>query len=102
MVRKPLVLAHPVEATGPPLFQYLGDLVNQTELHNAAVAWLVQQSRTFKLRPNRFTPKEVAEAVGGGYTLLGRIAEKVAAEVTARGIPARYVKTGLKRHFELL
>lgn len=76
--------------------------MNQTELHNSAVTWLVRQSQNFKLRPHRFTPKEVAEAVGGAYTLLGRVADKVAAELTARAIPTRYMKVGLRRYFELL
>jgi hypothetical protein len=76
--------------------------MNETELHNKSVAWLELQDRRFKLRPQRFRPKEVADAVGGAYGILGRIANKVVSELNARGISIRYVRTKSSVYFELL
>jgi hypothetical protein len=75
--------------------------MNHTELKNTAIQWLEQQSIVFKSRPQSFTPKEVAEAIGGAYTALGVVAESVAAELTFRGINIQYKRVGNKRYFEL-
>ena len=76
--------------------------MTETELNNKSVTWLELQDRRFKLRPQQFRPKEVAEAVGGAYGILGRIADDVVAELRARGVQIRYVRTKSKVYFELL
>ena len=82
-------------------YPQLLETMNETELKNKAVAWLQLQDRQFKLRPQRFRPKEVAEAVGGAYGILGRIASKVVEELSARGLQIRYVRTKSSVFFEL-
>ena len=75
--------------------------MTESELHNKSVAWLELQNRQFKSRPQRFRPKEVAEAVGGAYGILGRIANKVVLELSAREVQIRYVRTPSSVYFEL-
>ena len=76
--------------------------MNDTELKNKAINWLEKQSKICKTRPYPFRPKEVADAILGAYTALGRVAKEVVAELEARGVKARYVQQGNKRFFELL
>lgn len=76
--------------------------MNDIELKNKAIIWLEKQSKDYKTRPFSFKPKEVADAVSGPYTSLGRVAQKVVDELNARGVKVRYVKTGKDRFFELL
>jgi hypothetical protein len=75
--------------------------MNHVELKNAAIHWLVAQSTIYKGRPHAFTPKEVAEAIGGAYTALGSVADEVSAELVRRGISIRYKRVGNRRYFEL-
>lgn len=76
--------------------------MNDTELKNKAIIWLEKQSKDCKTRPFPFNPKEVADAVSGTYTSLGRVAQKIVDELNARDVKVRYVKTGKGRFFELL
>ena len=77
--------------------------MNQVELKNKAIVWLTAKSKTVKTRPHQFTPKEVAEAVGGSYTSLGgRLAEQVVDELLQRGVNIRYVNNTRPCQFELL
>lgn len=75
--------------------------MNDTELKNKAINWLEKQSEICRTRPYQFTPKEVADAVLGTYTALGRVADAVVTELKARGIRAQYVRQRNKRFFEL-
>lgn len=76
--------------------------MNDPELHYRVVNWLQIQSQEFKTRPQHFRPKVVAEAVGGAFNRLGIIADKVIAELQARGVKIRYVRTVSVSYFELL
>lgn len=77
--------------------------MNAIELKNGAIKWLEAQSRIVKKRPHPFTPKEVAEAVGGAYTLLGgNVAKQIVDELVRRGINIRYVNNTKPCKFELL
>lgn len=71
------------------------------ELQNKAIIWLEIQSKTFRTRPQNYTPKEVAEGVGGTYGAVGKIADAVVKELTARGIAIEYLKIGNSRKFHL-
>lgn len=75
--------------------------MNDSELKNKAIAWLNEQNKICKTRPYSFKPKEVAEAIFGAYTALGRVAQEVVDELNRRGIEIRYRKVGNKRFFEL-
>ena len=75
--------------------------MSHVELKNAAIQWLGTQSTIYKGRPHAFTPKEVAEAIGGAYTALGFVAEEVTDELVRRGISIRYKRVGNRRYFEL-
>lgn len=75
--------------------------MGHSEQKHKAVEWLYCQTRTCKTRPYRFTPKQVSDAIGGGYTVVGIIQEEIICELTARGINIRYLKIGGKRFFEL-
>ena len=77
--------------------------MNKVELKNKAIAWLAEKSKTVKTRPHAFTPKEVAEAVGGSYTILGgHLAIEVADELCQQGISIRYLNNTRPRQFKLL
>lgn len=77
--------------------------MNQVELKNKAILWLVAKSKSIKKRPHPFTPKEVAEAVGGSFTMLGgHLADEIVAEVRMQGIPIRYVNNTRPCKFELM
>lgn len=73
------------------------------EQKHKAVEWLWQQSHICKTRPYRFTPKQVADAIGGGYTAIGRIQGEIIAELEARGLEIKYLipANRNKRFFEL-
>jgi len=75
--------------------------MKSTELKNKAIAWLEAQSKTFKTRPQSYTPKEVAEAVGGAYGAIGKIAGQIVSELVARGITIQYIRNGNSRRFLL-
>ena len=51
------------------------------ELKNKAVVWLIKQSLKYKTRPQKFTPFEVADAVGGKFNRIGLIAKEVEIEL---------------------
>lgn len=76
--------------------------MKQPELKRKAADWLESESKKHKTRPQKFTPKEVADSVGGYAGTLGNVASEVVEELAARGIKARYVRQGTKCFFELL
>lgn len=76
--------------------------MTETELKNKVISWFEAQNIKFKNRPCRFTPKEVAEAVGGAYGSLGKVSESVVSELVGRSIKIRYLCIGNRRYFELL
>jgi hypothetical protein len=77
--------------------------MNQIELKNKAIEWLTEKAATIKMRPHAFTPKEVAEAIGGSYTQLGgRLANEVVEEIRQRGINIQYLNNTRPRQFKLL
>jgi hypothetical protein len=76
--------------------------MNETELRNAAIRWLSDQSKIIKLRPHPFTPTEVTREVGGYPGTLGKIADVVVSELRAQGVNVRYVRSARTRFFELL
>lgn len=76
--------------------------MNQVELKNKSLVWLTEKSKTIKTRPHSFTPKEVAQAVGGAYTLLGgRLAIEIVDELRQHGISIRYLQNARPCRFEL-
>lgn len=75
--------------------------MKNSELKNKAIEWLETQSKTFKTRPQSYTPKEVAEAVGGAYGAIGKIADLIVPELVARGVSFQYMKIGNSRRFLL-
>lgn len=75
--------------------------MNENELKRKAVEWLESESKKYKTRPQSFTPKEVADSVGGYAASLGKVASAVAEELNTRGISTRYLRPGNKRFFEL-
>ena len=76
--------------------------MRNSELLNLAITRLLELNETYKIRPKKFTPKEIAEAVGGSYTALGHVALQVERELRARGVQIQYVRIGSRRFFELL
>lgn len=72
------------------------------EQKHKAVEWLWKQSMDCKTRPYRFTPKQVADAIGGVHTTIGKIQGEIIAELKARGLKIQYLMPGKKRLFELL
>lgn len=78
--------------------------MRQHEQKHKAVEWLCKQAKDCKNKPyRRFTPKQVADEIGGVHTALGgRVAQEIVAELDARGIRANYIPVGNKRFFELL
>lgn len=76
--------------------------MKDSELTNKAVEHLAELATTHKSRPQRFTPKEICDAIGGVHTALGRVADQVVTELTAREVEIRYVRAGKNRYFELL
>lgn len=75
--------------------------MGEVELKNKSIFWLELQSRKFKTRPQSFTPKEVADAVGGAYTSLGKVADQIVNELLARGVKVSYLRAGSRRIFKL-
>ena len=76
--------------------------MNEIELRNHAIDLLEKYSKRFKSRPHSFTPKEIAEEIGGAYSTLGKVADAVVSELKARGVRIAYRRVGNKRCFELL
>ena len=78
--------------------------MGQHEQKVAAIAWLKKKSTECKTAPfRRFTPKQVAEGIGGAYTAIGgKIANEIVAELRLCGVSADYIRVGKKRFFELL
>lgn len=75
--------------------------MSNVELKNMVIEWLQGIDKKFIVRPCRFTPKEVADAVGGVHTAVGKIAEDVVLELSARGVRICYLKLGNRRFFQL-
>lgn len=72
------------------------------EQKHKAVDWLWQQSEICQTRPYRFAPKQVADAIGGGYTTIGIIQGEIIEELKARGVKIQYLVLGNKRFFEFI
>ena len=72
------------------------------EMKNLSVNWLFSQQSIVCSRPYSFTAKIVADAVGGYAGAVGKIADEVITELTARGISIRYNRTPTVCYFELL
>ena len=70
------------------------------EIKNKAINWLMEKSIKYKTRPQRFTPSEVADAIGARFNRIGHIAQGIEAEMRARNIKIKYVNFGNKRYFE--
>ncbi len=75
--------------------------MKKDELKRKAIAWLESKSKEFKTRPHSFSPKEVADAVGGYAGSLGKVADAVVDELLSRNINIRYLRSGNKRSFDL-
>jgi len=71
------------------------------ELKNKAIIWLKEKSTEYKTRPQKFTPTEVAHAIGGNSNRIGVVYRDIELELNAQGIDVRYVNNGNKRYFEL-
>ncbi|MFY9185588.1 MAG: hypothetical protein WBJ45_08600 [Limnohabitans sp.] len=71
------------------------------ELKNKVIIWLKEKSIEYKTRPQKFTPTEVAHAVGGNSNRIGFVDRDIELELNAQGIDIRYVNKGSKRYFEL-
>jgi len=76
--------------------------MKEEKLKRKATEWLETKSKEFKTRPHSFTPKEVADAVGGYAGSLGKVATEVVTELNLRGVNIKYSRSGNKRSFELL
>jgi hypothetical protein len=77
--------------------------MGQHEQKIAAVQWLRKQANECKSEPcRRFTPKQVAEGIGGAYTAIGgKVADEIVKELNLCGIPADYIREGRKLYFVL-
>ena len=73
--------------------------MNEIELKNSAIRWLSKFAKEHISRPQKVTPKELAEAVGGAYTSVGKIAESITAELLAQGCCVSYERSGNRRYF---
>lgn len=71
------------------------------ELKNKAIIWLKEKSIEYKTRPQKFTPTEIAHAIGGNFNRIGFVDRDIVLELNAQGIHTRYVNNGNKRYFEL-
>ncbi len=77
--------------------------MGQHEQKIAAVEWLRKQAKECQSKPcRRFTPKQVAEGIGGAYTAIGgKVADEIVDELRLRGIAADYIRVGKKLFFVL-
>jgi hypothetical protein len=75
--------------------------MGHTEQKHKAVEWLWQQSKNCKTRPYKFTPTQVADAINGNCTSIGRVQGEIVDELKARGLKIEYLTPGNKRFFEL-
>ena len=77
--------------------------MGQHEQMIAAVEWLRMKSKDCKSDPcRRFTPKQVAEGIGGAYTAIGgKVADAIVKELNLCGISAGYIRDGKKLFFVL-
>lgn len=77
--------------------------MKQHEQKIAALEWLMKKSKECRSEPfKRFTPKQVAEGIGGAYTAIGgKVANEIIAELRIRGVPSDYISEGNKRFFVL-
>ncbi len=71
------------------------------ELKNKAITWIAEKSMEYKTRPQKFTPSEVADAVGARFNRIGHAAQAIVAELESRNIKIKYVSFGNNRYFEL-
>ena len=76
--------------------------MNNDELLRKSVDWLELESKKNKSRPQQFTPREVAEAVGGYTPAMGKVADQIVTELRMRGCKCSYLKKNDKRFFRLL
>lgn len=77
--------------------------MGQHEQKLAAVEWLRKKAKECKSDPcRRFTPKQVAEGIGGAYTAIGgKVADEIVKELNLCGISADYIRNGRKLFFVL-
>jgi hypothetical protein len=77
--------------------------MGQHEQKIAAIEWLRKKAKECKSDPCRkFTPKQVAEGIGGAYTAIGgKVADEIVAELRLSGIAADYIREGRKLFFAL-
>lgn len=77
--------------------------MRQHEQKIAAVEWLMKKSEECKsIQFRKFTPKQVAEGIGGSYTAIGgKVANSIVSELVLRGVPAEYLREGRKIFFFL-
>lgn len=73
--------------------------MNETELTNKAIAWLGMQCKS-STSTRLFTPKEVADAVGGYAGSIGKVQSAVVAELIGQGFAVKYL-AGKKPVFQL-
>ena len=77
--------------------------MGQHEQKIAAIEWLRKKAKECNSEPcRRFTPKQVADGIGGAYTAIGgKVAEEIVKELELCGIPADYIREGKKLFFVL-
>lgn len=64
--------------------------MSEIELINKVIDWFIKMNIEIKGRPHRYKPKEVADAVGGAYGSVGKIADSVVSELVKRRVKIRY------------
>lgn len=72
------------------------------ELKNKAITWLAEKSIEYQTRPQKFTPSEVANAVGARFNRIGHAAQAIVAELEARNIEIKYVNFGNNRYLDYI
>lgn len=78
--------------------------MRQHEQKIAAIDWLSEKAMLCKSKSCRkFTPKQVADGIGGAYTAIGgTVAQEIVTELNLRGIQSEYIRDGRKLYFVLL
>lgn len=71
------------------------------ELSNKIIVFLAREAKHNKSRPRNFPAKQVAEKTGGVATSVGRVADQVVRELSARNIKVRYDRSGSPTKFVL-
>jgi len=75
--------------------------MNNIELKNKCVEYIFEKIRENKCFPIKFTPKEIADSVGGYAGNVGRVSENIVKELKARGVNIQYIRKNDRRYFEI-